>query len=135
MANRHLFWVLTTCIPLWAGGACARSSGANDYARRLASEVERRTVPPGATALLLVHSDTSGCAIRTQWTFANSWDHAKYAAWLNAQLSPEFNELQDSTDHMTFSRHEDGDAHSLAIEISPLKDSLRVRITLCVYPD
>ena len=135
MANRRLCLVLAACVPLWAVCGCGRSNGANDYASRLTAEAERRTVPPGATGLLAFHSDTAGCAIRTQWTFASSWDSERYAAWLRVQLSPDFTAVLHSPYQMTFSRHQEGDAHSLVIETPPMRDSLHVRITLCVYPD
>lgn len=135
MTNRRYFWALRACVPLWAMCACARSGGAGDYAGRLDTEVERQTVPPGVTGLSVAHSDHSACAIRTQWTFTSSWNHEKYVAWVKAQLSPGFTAQLDSPYQMTFARHEGGDAHSLLVEMPSVKDSLVVRVTLCVYPD
>ena len=55
--------------------------------------------------------------------------------WLKAQLSPQFAVVRETTGELAFSRYDNGDAHSLTIETPPVVDSLRVRVTLCVYPD
>ena len=73
--------------------------------------------------------------MRMQWTFATSWNRVRYGEWLRAELSPEFTAVRDSPSELTFARHVGGDTHSLTIETPPAADSLRARVTLCVYPD
>lgn len=75
------------------------------------------------------------CVIRTQWTFATSWSRARLGEWLKTQLAPQFTLLQDTPSELAFSRHDDGDTHSVTIGTAPTGDSMRVRVILCVYPD
>lgn len=75
------------------------------------------------------------CAIRTQWAFATTWDRAAYAKWLRAQLTPQFTVLRNAPGELGLSRDAKGDTHSLTVEMPSVGDTLRVRVTLCVYPD
>jgi hypothetical protein len=124
-------WAIMAGLALWSCYACGRQEGGRDYADKLATEVERRTIPPGASRVSLVRSEMKPCVIRAQWTFATLWDRARYGEWLKTKLLPEFSEVED----LTFSRHVNGDAHSVVIETLPEQDSLHVQVTLCAYPD
>ena len=119
-------------LSLWSCYACGRPVGTSDYATRLAADVERRTMPPGASSVSRARSEMKPCVIRTRWTFATLWDRARYGEWVKAQLLPEFSEVGDD---LTFSRHVNGDGQSIVIETRPEQDSLRVQVTLCAYPD
>jgi len=122
-------------LPLWYCFACGGRNGASDYADKVAAEVERLTVPPGASGVSFSRSEMKPCVIRREWTFATSWDRATYAEWLKAQLAPRFTVIRDGGGGLDFTRHDDGDMHSLTIETPPVGDSLHVRATLCVFPD
>jgi len=135
MANGRFTWAPITVLDLCLGFACRRPSAAGDYASRVAREIESQTVPPGASGVLLVRAEMKPCVIQTQWTFATSWSRVKYADWVKAQLSPQFSTVRDAPGELAFLRHEPGDTHSLTVETPPMGDSLRVRVTLCVYPD
>lgn len=134
MVSRRLSGALVVVLSLWSSFACGRP---NDQAGRLAEEIERRTVPPGASGLSLARSDMRPCVIRRQWTFATAWNRARYGEWLKAQLSPPFRAVREAPGELAFSRYDGGDTHSLTIETGTPQsgDSMRVRVTLCVYPD
>ena len=83
----------------------------------------------------MVRSEMTPCTVRTEWAFATAWNRAMYGDWLNAQLSPQFTVVRDAPTALKFSRHDDGDTHSVTIDAPSMGDSLRVRVTLCVYPD
>jgi hypothetical protein len=122
-------------LRLWCCIACGGRNGASDYADNVATEVERHTVPPGAFGLSFSRSVMKPCVIRSEWTFATSWDRATYAEWLKAQLAPRYTVIRDALGRLEFSRHDGGDTHSLTIEAPSVGDGLHVRATLCVFPD
>ena len=122
-------------LPVWYCFACVGRNGASDYAEKVTREVERETVPPGASGVSFSRSETKPCVIHSEWTFATSWDRAKYGEWLKAQLAPRFTIIGDAPGKLEFSRHDGGDTHSLTIETPPVGDSLHVRATLCVFSD
>ena len=121
-------------LPLWYCFACG-GRNAGDYVDKVTTEVERQTVPAGASAVSFSRSKMQHCVIHSEWTFATSWDRATYADWLKAQLAPRFTIIGDAPGRMEFSRHDGGDTHSLTIETPTVGGSLHVRITLCVFPD
>ncbi len=92
-------------------------------------------MPPSASGVSVTRSEPRPCVVRTQWTFATSWSRVRYEEWLKIQLAPPFTLGRDNATELTFSRHDDGDTHSVTIETPSRGDSLRVRVTLCVYPD
>jgi hypothetical protein len=132
MVKPRRFGALFVVLPQWYCYACTPPG---DYADKLATEIEIRTVPPSASGVSVTRSEAQPCVIRTQWTFATSWDRGRYGDWLKAQLSPQFAVVWDGPTESTFSRHDDGDTHSVTIETPSRGDSLAVRVTLCVYPD
>lgn len=119
---------------LTSGFGCGRSDPTK-YGDILARELQKQTVLPGASRLTMVGAGTGPCAIRRQWRFATDWNRARYGEWLKSRLSLRFTVVRDAPGELTFSRHDGGDTHSLTIETPPAADSLRVRVTLCVYPD
>ena len=132
MASRRFSRALVLARSLMCIAACGRPG---DNTHDLAAEMERRTVPPGASGVSVMRSQMRPCVARTQWTFATAWNRVRYGDWLKAQISPPFSVVRDAPEELTFSRYADGDTHSLAIETPQVGDSLRVRVTLCVYPD
>ena len=134
MERRPWPLALVGVVALWLGYACGRHDN-GDYANGVTAEVERRTIPPGASGVSVVRSEMKPCTIRAQWTFATAWNRTRYGEWLKAQLSPPFTVVRDAPEELAFSRHDDGDTHSTTIETPREGDSLRVRVTLCVYPD
>lgn len=124
--------LIGVCLPFT--GACGRPDRA-DYANRMASDVQTRTVPPGANGLSSTETSMRPCAIGRTWRFSTDWNRARYVDWLKAQLLPEFTLLREGPDQLTVSRHDDGDTRSLTVETQPGSDTIRVSVTLCVYPD
>ncbi len=134
MARQRWVWDLIILVVVCCS-TCGRSGAARDYADSLGADVGRRTVPPGASNASFERSDLKPCVIRTRWTFATSWDRARYTGWLRNQLAPQFTEIRATPRELLFARHADGDSHSLTIETEPGRDSMRVQVTFCVYPD
>lgn len=128
--NSRWRWALIVSLSLWTCYACGGGNGASDYESKLATELERQTVPPGSSVASLTRSEMQPCAIRTQWAFATTWDRATYADWLRAQLTPQFTVLRNSPSELGLSRDANGDTHSLTFEMSSGGDTLRVRVTL-----
>ena len=134
MAQRRWSWARVVALAVWSCYACRGRNG-GDYENTLVTDVERRTIPPAASGVSLARSEMRPCVIRTQWTFATSWNRARYGEWVKTQLAPQFTVLRDTSGELAFSRHDDGDTHSVTIEAPSRGDTLRVLVTLCVYPD
>jgi len=60
---------------------------------------------------------------------------ADYAAWVGARLETHFETLGHSGSELVFTRHVNGDVHTLVIEKVEPGDTLRTRVTLESYPD
>lgn len=127
-------WLLLPWLGILACSGCGRSSRSNEFRTALLREIESRVVPAGTADVSVVILETRSCVIGTQWTFATSWDLATYANWLRTRLAQDFTEVSDSG-KLAFSRHQQGDSHSLIIEASPLGGAYQIRATLCAYPD
>lgn len=121
-------------------GGCTRSGGGarktnRAHADQLATELARRTVPPQALQLASVNSDGRPCVIGREWSFVTGWSSDEYRQWLRSHVPTDFKQLAVTDERMTYSRYDQGEAHSITVESRPATDGLRVRIRLCVFPD
>jgi hypothetical protein len=131
---------LTVALHTWAIASCggtADRKGRNTsaYAERVVREVESRVVAGRASGIAQRVTRVRPCVISRDWSFTTALSDSQYRAWLKQQLSPDFKEVITTDGRLAFSRYDQADVHSLTVEIRPDRDSVRVLVTLCVFPD
>lgn len=108
MSKLRWLWDWVALLALCVGHACGRPEGSGDHAAAVSREVESRILPPGASSVTLGPAEIRPCAIRTEWTFATSWNRARYGEWLKARLLPDFTTVKEAPGELAFSRYVGG---------------------------
>ena len=79
--------------------------------------------------------------VRSNWSVSASWEiqttlgKTEYSKWVISQLQPEFKVVRANEAQLTFTKHEDSDAHVVECQFVPTKEKLHVRVTFSAHPD
>ena len=134
---RRRSFILATVVLLLAPSllSCSPQGDRQKGFRQELETLERRTVPPEAE--VLAHSGP----VRSKWSVTASWDiettlgKAEYSKWVISQLEPEFKAVRGDEAQLTFSKHTDGDIHSIECQFTPSREKLHVHVVFSAYPD
>ena len=109
------------------------SNVACDSSDRIATDILRRTIPPGDSSPLLSRPTWSGQSVRFTWEFETGVGPG-YADWLVQHLH-EFRVFERDASHLWLSKYVEGEAYTLRIALEPMIQRTYVRVTLTASPD
>lgn len=70
-----------------------------------------------------------------RWDIETGMMPGDYSKWVATQLEPEFKLVRAEESHLTFSKHEHGDTHSVECKLVATKDKLIINVVFTASPD
>lgn len=128
---------LVTSLLLLTGGlfACSAQHGRNEDVQREMEAIERKIVPLDAQVLARSGPVQSNWSVTATWDIETKMDRGEYSKWVTSQLVPEFKIVKADESQLTFSKHTDGDTHSIECKLALTNAKLHVLAVFSVSPD
>ena len=132
--HRSSIWAAVALVLAASVLSCNSGRGTEEGLRQEAEALERKTTPPEATVAHRSGPMRSNFSVTASWDVDTTMDRAEYAKWVTAQLQPEFKALKAVESQLTFSKHEDGDTHSVECTLTPTKIKLHIHVAFSAHP-
>ena len=123
LRHARLRYALRRIVPAIAVvlGCCA---GRTDPT--VAGAVERTV--PARVQRPYVSSEHKGQSVTAEWHFETEGTVEEYTEWVSGRLNPQFTKMAAANQVMVFSRHLDGDLHTIRIEAHLEDGKVRVHV-------
>ena len=115
--------------------SCGGRDGTDGFVRQEMAKLQKRTVPPGSTALSQSGPIQDRLSKTASWEFETSWDWRQYEGWVISQLQHDFVVRRLEGRRLLFVRSLRGDTEELGVEQVPGRFKLKVKVTLAAHPD
>lgn len=127
---------LTTLVLLIGCAQASDRSARNhsEYAKRLAYDIEIKLVPPRISSFSGVVVPTPPCVIAREWSFLTDLERPEYEELLRRRFTPDFQFRQEPSGELALNKYDGADVQSVRVVLTRSADSLRVKVSLCVYP-
>jgi hypothetical protein len=115
--------------------SCNSRNATDQEFRQEVEALEKRTTPPDATVVFQSGLTRTDIGVTASWDIETTMDEAEYTNWLSAQLQPEFKPRKTTESHLVFSKHQNGDVHSVECSVATHEGKLHIHVTFSAIPD
>jgi hypothetical protein len=135
--HRHRSFILATELLLLAAGlfSCSSPRDHSDDVWRDVETIERKIVPLDAQVLARTEPVQTNWSVTASWDIETTMGRVEYSKWVTSQFLPEFKVVRADESQLIFSKHADGDTHSIECQFTAAKGKLHVHVAFSAQPD
>ncbi len=115
--------------------SCTPKTDPDTYLEQEASDLQRRTIPPGSRLINQHPLTFQGLGASASWEFDSNYAPDAYNRWVASALKPDFQVRETTNSRLRFSKDALGDVETLSVETASSSGTLHVTVKVEIYPD